>query len=154
MWQAPSRSKTRKRTALKRKPMFHLKRVSAEVKVLPPKGQLSTPDQNPPQTARVILNDITERGMGLFLPESIQVGDSVGITLEEPKRVFVRGKVINCQESGTRSAVLTEVIYAYRVVVEFEFQSEEEQNAIMDFCRELSGDILNAEGATEEKAAA
>ena len=87
--------------------------------------------------ARVVLNDLSPRGMGLFCSRSMLVGQEVAVTLDEPRRVYLRGRIIWCQEYDTESHVLSQQSYSFRVGIKFVFQSAQEEEAVKAFCEEL-----------------
>lgn len=141
MWQAPSQrmralavQKKRDRDRMRRP--LHIKRVNAEIKLLSLQAE--------PQVtiARVILNDLTPKGMGLFCASPLLVGQEVAITLEEPKRIYLRGRIVWCQEYDADSHVLSQQSYSYRMGIQFIFESPEEQVAIRRFCEQLENEFL------------
>ena len=142
MWQAPNQrvraiaqAKRRERERARRP--LHIKRVSAELKVL------TLPSAAPMVTdARVLLNDFSPKGLGLFCGRPLGVGQEVAITLESPRRIYVRGRIVWCQEYDCESHVLSQRSYSYRIGVQFTFETVEEQKAIKAFCDELSKDYL------------
>lgn len=87
--------------------------------------------------ARVMLNDLSPKGVGLFSPIAIQPGQEVQLTIEEPKRFFVRGKIAWCQEYDANSHVLSRDPYSFRIGIEFEFTSAEEERQVREHCTML-----------------
>lgn len=137
MWQAPSQrsralANQKRRERERMRQSFHVRRVRAEIKVSQPMVQSTRTD------ARVILNDFTPQGLGLFSEHAVMPGQEVSITLEEPKRFFVRGRVIWCQEYDANSHVLSQVSFKFRVGIEFVFETPEEQAAVEAYVTELN----------------
>ncbi|MCM2277219.1 MAG: PilZ domain-containing protein [Oligoflexia bacterium] len=137
MWQAPNQrirsiqsSKKRQQDRLRRP--LHIKRVGAELKVL---GQ--GPRQGAVAEARVILNDISHGGMGVFSSVPIVVGQEIAITLQEPRRVYLRGRVVWCQEYDTESPIISKNPFSYRMGVVFQFRDRQEEQAVKAFCEEI-----------------
>lgn len=96
---------------------------------------------------RLILNDMTARGVGLFVPDPILVGQEVSITLEYPRPIFLKGRVYACVEVMASGRVVSEVKCAYRLGIEFVFDSEEEEAAIREFAEDLYQTVLFKEAA-------
>jgi hypothetical protein len=136
MWQAPNqRSRAsisnRKRERDKTRRPLHLKRVQAELKV-------ADPGQTPTVTsARVLLNDISPKGMGLFSASPFLPGTEIALTLSSPRQVYLRGRVAWCQEYDVDSKILSKNQFSYRVGIEFLFDSEAEEKSLKAFCEEI-----------------
>lgn len=141
MWQAPNQrirqgSGPKKRDGRKSR-RFHVKRVNAEIKALGPPQAPATVTQ-----ARLVLNDLSPRGLGLFASAPMLVGQEISLTIEEPKRFSVRGRIIWCQEYDAGTHILTDYPYHFRVGIEFLFETQEEENQVRDFCEEIERDYL------------
>jgi hypothetical protein len=142
MWQAPSQrgralASVRKREKDRNRKPFHLKRVTAEIKVL------SSPASQPTITqARVLLNDLNPKGMGLFSATPLMVGQEVAITLEQPQRIYMRGRIIWCQEYDVDSHIMSSHSFSYRMGIQFIFESAEDEKAVKDFCEQLNRDVI------------
>src|SRR4051812_43439853 len=67
----------------------------------------ATPADEPPihSCAQVLLNDITPNGMLLFCDYELAIGEFVQITMSEPRRVYVRGRISACHEITSESRV-------------------------------------------------
>ncbi len=146
MWQAPSQ-RSRALAHQKRKErdryrqQFHVRRVRAEIKVSEPMVQSTR------SAARVVLNDVTPNGLGLFSEHPVMPGQEVAITLEEPKRFYVRGRVTWCQEYECNTHVLSQTSFRYRVGIEFIFETPEEQAAVEAYCIELAEKYISGRAA-------
>jgi PilZ domain len=137
MWQSPNQrvraaANARKRERERLKMPFHIKRVVASVAVVVP-GQAEPTRVD----VRVILNDFTTKGMGLFSAHRFSSGDEVTIQLETPSKIELKGKIAWCQEYEVRGKVLTEHSFSYRVGLNFAFASPEEEKAVKAFCDDL-----------------
>ena len=131
MWQSPNQRvraqvNARKRERERLKMPFHIKRVLATVELGDQKIDV-----------RLILNDLTPRGMGLFSSHRFSAGDEVTIHLESPKKMQIKGKIAWCQEYEVRGKVLTEHSFSNRVGLSFVFSSPEEEQAMKAYCAEV-----------------
>lgn len=146
MWQTNSRSRgsigQKKKEKKRAKPRVHLKRVTAELKVIG--GALGAPSQV--TSARILLNDLSAKGISIFCAEAIPEGTTVGLTLEQPKRFFARGKVLYSQKIESSGAILSTDNFNYRIGIEFNFQSEEEEKEVTDFCDSVQKDLWDLKG--------
>ena len=137
MWQAPNQrvramatSKKREKERAKRR--LHIKRVTAELRLV-----TSPPTEQPIQIVRVLLNDLTSAGVGLFSLHSLAIGQEIALTLDQPKKVYLRGKVAWCQEYDSDSHVLSAEAYSYRIGIHFVFETKVEQESVKMICEEL-----------------
>lgn len=146
MWQAPNQrvgaiqnAKKRQQERLKRP--IHLKRVRAEMRLIPNKethAQAATTDeQGETIEARVLLNDLSSTGIGIYAAEPMNPGCKVVITLAEPIQIQITGCVIWCQEQPACGAVITSEAFNFRIGVKFVFGSPEEEKALQDYCAEI-----------------
>ena len=87
---------------------------------------------------RVFLNDLSASGVGLFTPTPLVTGDKVSIVIEEPKHIFIKGKVIWCAQYTMSTKIISSTEnFTYRVGIKFIFDSEEERNAVKEYCNSL-----------------
>src|SRR5262245_22276876 len=107
MWQAPNQrvgaiQNSKKRQLERMKRPIHLKRVRAEVRLVPNQettAQATTQDaQGEVVEVRVLLNDLSPNGIGIYASAGMAPGQDIQIILDEPKRIELKGKVIWCQE--------------------------------------------------------
>jgi hypothetical protein len=141
MWQAPNhrtRAAGAKKRERARRPI-HLKRVLAEMKVV-------TPPQSAPviTEVRVMLNDFSSKGLGIFSIIPVLVGQQVAITLQDPTRIYVRGRVVWCREYDADTHVLSSKAYSYRMGIQFVFDSPEEEQAVAEFCELIARDHVHS----------
>ncbi|MCM2324724.1 MAG: PilZ domain-containing protein [Oligoflexia bacterium] len=137
MWQAPNQrirslqsAKKRQQDRLRRP--LHIKRVRAELKVV---GHGT--GQGAISEARILLNDLSPTGVGIFSNAAILVGQEIAITLQDPKRVYLRGRVVWCQEYDLHRHVISSSPFSYRMGIHFLFRNQEEEDAVKAFCNEV-----------------
>jgi hypothetical protein len=142
MWQAPSQNKKfgKKRSINSSGRPMHLKRVVAEVKLVDP--QAGVGEASAPLKVRIVLNDLSPKGISLFCTQKLMHGQEVAVTLTEPSMIYLRGKVLACQEHDPNSHVLTEHPFAYRIAVLFNFESEAEKAAVAKYVSEVVDMLL------------
>jgi Tfp pilus assembly protein PilZ len=94
--------------------------------------------------SRIILNDLSPFGVGLFCEKAFNVGQEIALTLEHPRRIYVRGKVAWCEDQSPQSHVMSKKPFGYRIGIQFTFQSAEEQEALREFCDQIAREHLHA----------
>ena len=92
--------------------------------------------------ARIILNDLSPGGIGIYSPESMPPGTFVTISLQEPQAFEVSGKVVWCQDGQNGNRILSDQAYPFRVGVKFVFKSEDEEKAFASLCEDLKKNHL------------
>jgi hypothetical protein len=123
MWQSPNkRQGSNKRRADRLKGQLHIQRVEGHVKSL-------TTGESPEAGVRVLLNDFSIKGIGLFANQKLNHGQDVELSLSEPHPIKVRGRIVWCQEQDSGSHILSKTPYSFRAGIEFQprDKSEEEQ---------------------------
>lgn len=146
MWQVPNQKlrammNARKRERERSSRSFHIRRTRAQVKIV------SGMETQPMQEARVVLNDISPKAMRLFSADMIAAGQVAAITLDEPTRIYVRARVVSCQELDAESRVISENPFSYRVSLLFLFDSDEEERAFKAYCEQLAQNVLGTSKA-------
>jgi hypothetical protein len=138
MWQAPDNKRRalleaqrEAREKAKRSNGLRICRTSAQVRIP------GLPDGPLLVKARVVLNEVLPEGMIFFAARELPVGALAQITLEDPRRVYVRARVESSQELSTETRVISTECYSHRVRVVFLFDSEEERDGFVAFCKEL-----------------
>lgn len=142
MWQSSNRPKTT--TVKKKSPSkisYHLRRVTGELKTPRGMGRESTII-----IVRVLLNDLTPTGLELFSPSPLMVGDVVALTLEQPSRIFLKGKIGWCAEVDHDSRILSATPYSFRAGMQFVFENVNEENSVREFCEMISESFLGGGG--------
>jgi hypothetical protein len=153
MWQSQNQrtqaaqiSKKRQEERLAR-PM-HLQRVRAEIRLVPPEEVHGSVTTESPQgeicDARIMLNDLSVSGIGIYAAESMAPGLAVRITLQEPHMINVEGKVIWCQDELSASRILSARPFPFRIGIQFTFKTPEEENVFRATCEDLRKNRLYA----------
>ena len=114
---------------------MHLRKVRAEVKAL---GGFTDAIQE----VQVVLSDISPRGVGLFSSAPMEIGQELALTLDDPKRFYVKGRVAWCQEYDATSHVLSASPVSYRIGLEFFFDSEEDETEVRNYCDLIASNYL------------
>jgi hypothetical protein len=137
MWQAPNQrvraaANAKKRERERSRRPIHIKRINAHVELVNP----NSPEPIKTET-RLILNDLSTKGVGLFSPTPFIQGQDITITITDPLQITLKGKVIWCQEHGANSHVISNQPYTYRIGVEFILPSLEDQQSVKAFYEEV-----------------
>ena len=140
MWHAPNQrlraiANAKKRERERARRPIHIRRIIAEMCTLGPEGE------TPKTMVRLVLNDISPKGVGIFSPDSLSSGQEVKLELTEPSPFLLKARVVWCQEYHANSHVLTDRPYSYRMGLEFIVTPEEEQT-LKAFCDEISRKYL------------
>lgn len=116
---------------------MHIKKVKAEIRLIQTSEQPTQATE-----ARVVLNDLNPLGMGIFSSEPLLVGQEIAITLTDPKRVYLRGRIVWCQEFDIDSHVISQNNFHYRAGIKFTFTSKEEEDAVRQYVDEMARTFL------------
>lgn len=145
MWQAPDGKRRamaevqrEARERSKRQSRIRVCRTAAQVRI---GGAADGPLVVP---ARVVLNEVTPKGMQLFVGQSLPVGALAQIALEEPRRVYVRATIVSSQEFSSETRIIRTEPFSYRVGVAFAFETEEDEKSFKSFLEDLKAQILGA----------
>ncbi len=143
MWQAPSHrvralASAKKRARERQRKAIHLKLVDGEIRILG--NHLG--DGSKGAAIRVILNDLGSKGLGIFSSSPFMVGQEISITLEKPKRFFVKGRIAWCQEHDANSHVISNNPFSYRMGIVFTFADADEERKVREYCEILSKEYL------------
>ena len=131
MINSPAHQKKSGPSRRKRK-VYRLTRIDAEIKVI------ARPPATPTYTeARLMLTDISPKSLNLFSVNPIMVGQEIGMTLEEPRQIYLRGRVVSCQEYDADSHIISVKPYSYRMQIKFIFETPEERERVARFVYEL-----------------
>lgn len=140
MWNAPNKNQknaARRRERARR--AIHLKRITA---TLTSRSQSSQPTEDANGMAvRLLLNDLSVKGVGLYSTHPFPVGHEVNLAITEPMRLDIPGRVAWSQEFGSTSHILSKHPYSYRMGIEFVLSPTEEQT-VQIFCDEVLRDYL------------
>ena len=143
MWQAPSQrgkaiTAAKKRELMRRRFPIHIKRAHAQLKIV--SGSTS---EAAPLEVRLILNDLSPGGVGIFSVTALTPGQDVVIVLEQPRMKEVKGQVIWCQEHDSSTHVLSKARYTYRCGIKFLYDSAEKQEEMKKYCEEVMNDYIH-----------
>ena len=137
---------------------IQVKRVGAEIQSAAPLalGQ----KREPPFSARVLLNDLTAESVQIYVTRNMFQGEELSLNLQQPRRFYVKGKVLWCRESEASGRVITAVRYTHRICLQFVFDSPEEAAEARKFADEIrrlhlspNKNLLVATGGTDLLAA-
>ncbi len=143
MWQSntskpkPKRSTERRAGGDRRSPL-HIHRVEAEIQLAmpanysPPPGEVV--QEEPSIHTRLLLNDMTQTGVGLYSPIPFLPGQEIVIRLQEPRPFFLRGRIVWCREYSLKTNILSADPFNYRVGIRFVFESLEEERMVNSYC--------------------
>jgi hypothetical protein len=92
--------------------------------------------------ARVVLNDLQPSEITLFSAQAFTVGDSVAFMLEQPHPFYVKGKIAYCRTFEVGPRIKAAQHFPFRVKIVFEFLSQDEAEAVREYCRELARSVL------------
>lgn len=161
IWQsaANQRATRLKRIAEKRDrekfaPKVHMRRVRGEIKTV---GPFRARNRNKGAAeVRIVLSDFSPVQVSFFAPTAFDVGQEISLTLEDPKRFYVKGRILFCQEHDVHSHVLSDTPFSYRIGIQFLFESAEEEKQVRAFCdlvhREYVFSNLSSVPSSEEPA--
>lgn len=127
----------KRRDRERRRLPVHIKRARAELKSVTSLGAAPIVAE-----ARVVLNDMSIKGVGLFAPVELVPGTVVAITISEPTQFFIKGRVVWCQEHDATSHVLSKNAFSFRVGIEFLYENPSEQQAVKQYLEVLARDYL------------
>jgi hypothetical protein len=115
---------------------MHIKRVSVEIR---PLSSLVTEQAGPKNAllGRLVLNDLTPKGVGLFAAQALQPGQEVAVVISEPSMIFLKGKVTWCQEADTSGHVISDAPLRFRMGIRFSFADANEESAVQRYCEML-----------------
>ncbi len=145
MWQSPSQriraiesSKRREHARLSRP--LHIRRVQAFMRLGTESGQ---PAAGAQKEARVVLNDLSSKGVGLYLAESLAIGTKVVVSWQDPEPIEIEAKVVWIQDaSPSGSGIFADQTFRFRVGLVFLFKSPEEGNKLKKYCEEILREYL------------
>jgi hypothetical protein len=139
MWQAGRKSRHGQKGKKGQAPQgLHLKRASAQVKLL---GGAESPESI--WDVRLFFNDVSPEAFRFFSPEPIEVGREVAVTMDDPVRVYARGKVISCTDE-TQHRIIQEQSYNHRVTLRLRFEGPTEKEDFGKFCKMLADKYIRS----------
>lgn len=129
-------AKKRRRERL-RIPM-HVRRVRADLRVL------NADPSVPPTTleARIMFNDISLSGAGIFCTQMISSGREIELLLGGPQNLTLRGKVVWCQEYMSSTHVVSATPFTHRAGIQFTFKDAAEETTLKKLYEDFAKDVL------------
>lgn len=119
---------------------LHVRRIRADLKIH---------DRGGAQVAetlavRVLMNDLSSSGAGMFSCGKVQTGQSVELCFETgPGPLAIRGVVVWCQENTCSSKVISEQNkFTHRLGVEFKFKDAEEERTVKKLYEDYAREVL------------
>lgn len=127
---------------------IHVQRAAGEMRYFKP-SDLSPPgegkDEKTPAIdkvfpVRVILNELTEDSIRIFVREKVILGAKIELVIHEPFKFFIRGQIMEIKEVRNEAHIITpegQVPIEYRLEIQFELQNDEEKESVKSFCDDL-----------------
>lgn len=151
MWQGTPNAKTTRtgsgaKGRRRKSNSLSMSRVLAQLKSLTRMGGVA---EEEPQPVRIVLNDLTPVGIHLFSRDPLPQGFEILISMSDPKRIDLHGRVMSCQLYNLNSKVIDSqgLPYRYRMRVEFQFATPSEKTSVQEFVTELLQQYLRIGGA-------
>jgi hypothetical protein len=117
-------------------PRCHYKRTAALL-------HLRTPDNTPSVVlARVVLNDVNQKGILLFSSVPLSMEQKVEVVLQDPHPFSATGTVRSCQQMAFDQRIISDHQFQYRVSVEFDVHTAEDRDRIDAYCNVIQGSCL------------
>ena len=123
-----------------------LQRTDAEIKTLGSStgGEVADESTSAILPARVILNEFSLAGVGAYTTSRIKMGQEVALTIDEPRRFYITGRVLFCNEVRSDSKLIQQNTYPWRVGIEFTYKNDAERAEVSKYCEELTRTWLGA----------
>lgn len=145
MWQAPNakaRSPGKKSARSRGRGTLHIKRVTAEIRGV---GETAIREDSATEgMARLLLNDLTAKGVAVFCTHAFPAGQEVAILVPLPTQIYLRGRVMFCQEREFTTAIISPQPFAYRIGIEFIFENLVEEAAVKKYCEDVMKSLYSA----------
>lgn len=141
MWQAPPKNGAagKKKQRERARIPLHIRRVRAELKLVPAEGATAAPTVVP---ARVLMNDLSITGAGIFSAAPLVPGQMIELAFESQSSLVIRGRVIWCQEQQIDSHIVSQTPFCHRAGIQFRFESAEDEARLKKLYEEFAREIL------------
>lgn len=116
----------------------HYKRTAAFLHIRSPEG---TPTV---VAARIVLNDVSQKGVLLFSSVPLSIEQKVEIVLTDPHPFSAHGTIRSCQQMAFDQRIISDQQFQYRVSVEFDVMTHEDRDRIDAYCNVIQGSCLRA----------
>ncbi len=120
-----ARRKRRRQEQKAKKAQFHLVRAQLEIR----RGSVFGEEQDH-FDGFMLLNDFAPRSLSFFSPVRLEFREIVALTVKLHKSVFVRGKVLACNEMPLTEKVFLQESHRFRVQIQLEFTGELEKKSV------------------------
>ena len=137
MWDRLKQARKRRKYVLANQRPLHFKRTPVDLTVISPHL-----DSRTSVAARVVLNDIHDRGLLAFTASPLIPGQELEITILEPSVMTVRGRTATCQPVHQDSRIISQESFRFRVSIDFEFQTQEEKEQMATYCVKVQKEFL------------
>lgn len=146
MWQSPNQrvraiAAQRQKERLRLMQPFHIRRIIGDVEILATNVTEASQAQ-----CRVVLNELTPKGMAIYLKEPLVTGQELIVTLMEPTPIQLRGKVVSCLTTYNESHIMRDE-FPSRITMFFSFKTEGEKKMVQDFYDSLNSTYLYGKAA-------
>lgn len=112
-------------------------RVDGEMAIYSSFDDLSAPIAKLP--LRLVMSDITPKGMGIFSEKKFYPGACISISLPLREPFYIKAKVAWCRETIQRnSLILSQHHFKYRIGLEFFFANDAEKKSVLDLIQKLT----------------
>jgi hypothetical protein len=138
MWQSPSQKNrgtaVQKGSREQTRSSLRIKRVMAEIRT----AEIQTETHSSTVgSARILLNDLSPKGVGIYCSKPFSAGQEVSIVLSLKDQFYLRGKVIFCREQDSKTQVISQVPHYFRIGIKFLFENAEEEERVAQYCKTL-----------------
>ncbi len=129
-----------------RRIQFHIRKTRVEIVPL-----VSSPVGIPIVQASLVLNDFAPYGVELVSNGRLDEGTAVRLRIRSPIPIEISGRIAFCRAQPSGQWVISDFPVTHRVGIQFQPSSEEEKQAIAQYCQEVAHLIMP--GAPHSQAA-
>ncbi|MGK5081708.1 hypothetical protein WDW37_00260 [Bdellovibrionota bacterium FG-1] len=140
MWQGQNSSKSGGRRGRNRP--IHISRIQGaltyEIPAESAGSDGSQPAANDPVSVRLLLNDISSKGVEVMAEHEIPASVKVSLILNDPAPIMIQGKVAYCQNLAAETKIISDRPHVFRVGLLFIYDSPADQEQIKQFCAQIA----------------
>lgn len=107
-------------------------------------GELRLEQSQQVVRCRMLLNDLSPTGVGLFLESKVEIGGLVTLVLEQPRHMFLKGEVLWCNLYTLHNSVISTDAFLYRAGVRFSFTTPKEAEEFKNYCDSLFAQLAKS----------
>jgi hypothetical protein len=144
MWQSPNQKVQRggpKKGRGQPRASLHVKRVTAEIHSAKDHALEGRPEVR--ASARILLNDLSARGVGVYCDKPFIAGQEVAIALTISGTIYLRCLVLYCKEQDEKNHVISDTPFYYRLGLKFMFASAAEEAEMNKYCEQTLQALYN-----------